>query len=289
MGQKTVRMNNWIEELKKQTHGDNSISNKDIMAFITREHLDKTALSDIYEGLFQSDITVTFTEDASDEELELLDEENDDEKTEDQDIEEALADVDINESINIDDPVKMYLKEIGSVELLTADEEVVLAKRVEKGGKAKATKADKEDAVLAKKALSDANLRLVVSIAKKYLGRGMQFLDLIQEGNLGLLKAVDKFDYTKGYKFSTYATWWIRQAITRAIADQARTIRVPVHMVETINKLNRFSRTLLQEKGREATNEELAKAMGVTPAKIREIKKNSSRSYFFRDTNWGKR
>lgn len=273
MGQKTVRMNNWIEELKTQTDGDNSISNKDIMAFITREHLDKTALSDIYEGLFQSDITVTFTEDASDEELELLDEENDDEKTEEQDIEEVLANVDINESINIDDPVKMYLKEIGSVELLTADEEVVLAKRVEKGGKAKATKADKEDAVLAKKALSDANLRLVVSIAKKYLGRGMQFLDLIQEGNLGLLKAVDKFDYTKGYKFSTYATWWIRQAITRAIADQARTIRVPVHMVETINKLNRFSRTLLQEKGREATNEELAKAMGVTPAKIREIKK----------------
>ena len=152
MGQKTVRMNNWIEELKKQTDGDNSISNKDIMAFITREHLDKTALSDIYEGLFQSDITVTFTEDASDEELELLDEENDDEKTEEQDIEEALANVDINESINIDDPVKMYLKEIGSVELLTADEEVVLAKRVEKGGKAKATKADKEDAVLAKKA-----------------------------------------------------------------------------------------------------------------------------------------
>ena len=167
----------------------------------------------------------------------------------------------------------MYLKEIGAIKLLTGSQEIELAKLVEKGSFDDATSRDKMVADEAKKALSDANLRLVVSIAKKYLGRGLQFLDLIQEGNLGLLKAVDKFDYTKGFKFSTYATWWIRQAITRAIADQARTIRVPVHMVETINKLNRISRQLLQEKGREATNEELAKAMGVSVAKIREVKK----------------
>ena len=167
----------------------------------------------------------------------------------------------------------MYLKEIGAVKLLTAEEEVTLAKSVEKGTFENPTDKEMEEAILAKKTLSDANLRLVVSIAKKYLGRGLPFLDLIQEGNLGLLKAVDKFDYTKGYKFSTYATWWIRQAITRAIADQARTIRVPVHMVETINKLNRISRQLLQEKGREATNEELSEEMDVTVAKIREVKK----------------
>ena len=176
-------------------------------------------------------------------------------------------------SAKVNDPVRMYLKEIGAIKLLTGSQEIELAKLVEKGSFDDATSRDKMAADEAKKALSDANLRLVVSIAKKYLGRGLQFLDLIQEGNLGLLKAVDKFDYTKGFKFSTYATWWIRQAITRAIADQARTIRVPVHMVETINKLNRISRQLLQEKGREATNEELAKAMGVSVAKIREVKK----------------
>lgn len=177
--------------------------------------------------------------------------------------EEVEKDLDLTlpEGINIDDPVRMYLKEIGKVPLLSAEEEVELAQRMEDGDEA------------AKKKLAEANLRLVVSIAKRYVGRGMLFLDLIQEGNLGLIKAVEKFDYHKGYKFSTYATWWIRQAITRAIADQARTIRVPVHMVETINKLNRISRQLLQENGREATNEELAKAMGVSLAKIREVKK----------------
>ena len=168
------------------------------------------------------------------------------------------------DGITIDDPVKVYLKEIGRVPLLSPEEETELALKIQAGG---------PDGEKAKQRLSEANLRLVVSIAKRYVGRGMQFLDLIQEGNLGLLKAVEKFDYKKGYKFSTYATWWIRQAITRAIADQARTIRVPVHMVETINKLNRISRQLLQEKGREATNEELAKAMGITPEKVRDIKK----------------
>ena len=164
-------------------------------------------------------------------------------------------------SINIDDHVRMYLKEIGKVALLSGDEEIELAKRIENG--------DEE----AKRRLAEANLRLVVSIAKKYVGRGMLFLDLIQEGNLGLLKAVEKFDYRKGYKFSTYATWWIRQAITRAIADQARTIRIPVHMVETINKLIRVSRQLLQELGREPTDDELAAEMQMPVEKVRETRK----------------
>ena len=168
-------------------------------------------------------------------------------------------DLSVPEGISTDDPVRMYLKEIGKVPLLTADEEIELAKRMEEG--------DEE----AKRKLAEANLRLVVSIAKRYVGRGMLFLDLIQEGNLGLIKAVDKFDYRKGYKFSTYATWWIRQAITRAIADQARTIRIPVHMVETINKLIRVSRQLLQEYGREPQPEEIAREMGISEEKVREI------------------
>ncbi|MGG4398483.1 RNA polymerase sigma factor RpoD [Paenibacillus thiaminolyticus] len=163
--------------------------------------------------------------------------------------------------IKLDDPVRMYLKEIGRVPLLSAEEEIELAKRVDQG--------DAE----AKQRLAEANLRLVVSIARRYIGRGMMLLDLIQEGNMGLMRAVDKFDYTKGYKFSTYATWWIRQAITRSIADQARTIRVPVHMVETINKLNRISKELLQELGREPTPEEIAVKMEITPEKVREIMK----------------
>jgi RNA polymerase primary sigma factor len=165
------------------------------------------------------------------------------------------------ENINTDDPVRMYLKEIGKVSLLTAEEEVELAKRIEQGDE------------IAKRSLAEANLRLVVSIAKRYVGRGMLFLDLIQEGNLGLIKAVEKFDYRKGYKFSTYATWWIRQAITRAIADQARTIRIPVHMVETINKLIRINRQLLQELGRDPTPEEIAQEMELDVERVREIMK----------------
>ena len=168
-------------------------------------------------------------------------------------------DISMPEGISIDDPVRMYLKEIGKVPLLTGDEEIELAKRMEAGD---------EDA---KRRLAEANLRLVVSIAKRYVGRGMMFLDLIQEGNLGLIKAVEKYDYRKGFKFSTYATWWIRQAITRAIADQARTIRIPVHMVETINKLIRISRQLLQENGREPSPEEIAQEMGISEDKVREI------------------
>jgi len=196
--------------------------------------------------------------------------ENDPEKGEDIDVngievvtKEELEDLSVPDGINIDDHVKMYLKEIGKVKLLSAEEETLLAQRMSEG--------DEE----AKKKLAEANLRLVVSIAKRYVGRGMLFLDLIQEGNLGLIKAVDKFDYTKGYKFSTYATWWIRQAITRAIADQARTIRIPVHMVETINKLLRVSRQLVQELGREATIEELAQELNMSVDKVREISKIS--------------
>ncbi len=174
---------------------------------------------------------------------------------------ELIDDVDVLEGVSTEDPVRMYLKEIGNVPLLTTEQEVDLAKRVEEGSEE------------AKKALTEANLRLVVSIAKKYVGRGMPFLDLIQEGNMGLMKAVDKFDYTKGYKFSTYATWWIRQAITRAIADQARTIRIPVHMVETINRLVRTSRFLLQSLGREPTAEEIAAEMELPAERVREIMK----------------
>ena len=184
-----------------------------------------------------------------------------DDDVEDKETEEVEIDLSVPEGVSIDDPVRMYLKEIGRVPLLTAEEEVALAKRMQDG--------DEE----AQKRLAEANLRLVVSIAKRYVGRGMLFLDLIQEGNLGLIKAVEKFDYTKGYKFSTYATWWIRQAITRAIADQARTIRIPVHMVETINKLIRVSRQLLQQLGREPAPEEIAKEMDITVERVREIMK----------------
>ncbi len=173
--------------------------------------------------------------------------------------EKEKIDTSIPDGINVDDPVRMYLKEIGKVPLLSADEEIEIAKRMEAGDES------------AKRELAEANLRLVVSIAKRYVGRGMLFLDLIQEGNLGLIKAVEKFDYRKGYKFSTYATWWIRQAITRAIADQARTIRIPVHMVETINKLIRVSRQLLQEYGRDPQPDEIAAEMGITEEKVREI------------------
>lgn len=206
-------------------------------------------LEQVYDKLEKEEIEIVNDMDKELEEIEVSKEE--------------LEDLSVPEGINIDDHVKMYLKEIGKVNLLTAEEELVLAQKMSEGD---------EDA---KKRLAEANLRLVVSIAKRYVGRGMLFLDLIQEGNLGLIKAVDKFDYTKGYKFSTYATWWIRQAITRAIADQARTIRIPVHMVETINKLVRVSRQMVQELGREPTPEELAKELNMSVEKVREISKIS--------------
>lgn len=275
MAERMTQLEKWIQELKKKSH-DGLVANKDIMELISTHNLGEEDLSALYEALHIHQLEVDFNEEVDDsfdfiegeESAELVKEE-----AAEAEAEEDTPVPDLDNAISIDDPVKMYLKEIGALPLLTSEEEIVLAKTVEAGMRADALPEEKEAAWEAKKELADRNLRLVVSIAKKYLGRGLQFLDLIQEGNLGLLKAVDKFDYTKGYKFSTYATWWIRQAITRAIADQARTIRVPVHMVETINKLNRISRQLLQENGREATNEELAKAMGVSLAKVREVKK----------------
>lgn len=275
MAERMTQLEKWIQELKKKSH-DGLVANKDIMEFISTHNLGEEDLSALYEALHIHQLEVDFNEEVDDS-FDFIEEEESAELVKEEEAEvEAEEDTpvpDLDNAISIDDPVKMYLKEIGALPLLTSEEEIVLAKTVEAGMRADALPEEKEAAREAKKELADRNLRLVVSIAKKYLGRGLQFLDLIQEGNLGLLKAVDKFDYTKGYKFSTYATWWIRQAITRAIADQARTIRVPVHMVETINKLNRISRQLLQENGREATNEELAKAMGVSLAKIREVKK----------------
>lgn len=282
MGSNSADVKKWIKELLLAETGEHTIANHEIMNLAEEYQLDAKQISEIYEALHEMDIGITFDEDAVSEDGSTLipkqleeEVENSDEESDEPEVSRIIRKIPhiSPDMVGIDDPVKMYLKEIGAVSLLTADEEVALAKAIEAGDREEATPEEKAKGEAARKALSDANLRLVVSIAKKYLGRGLQFLDLIQEGNLGLLKAVEKFDYKKGYKFSTYATWWIRQAITRAIADQARTIRVPVHMVETINKLNRISRQLLQEKGREATNEELAKAMGITPEKVRDIKK----------------
>ena len=196
-------------------------------------------------------------------------------REDDEEEKEINLDLSIPEGLNIDDPVRMYLKEIGRVPLLSGEEEIILAQQIEAGSQEDASYQEIRLGNSAKQKLIDANLRLVVSIAKRYVGRGMLFLDLIQEGNLGLIKAVDKFDYKKGYKFSTYATWWIRQAITRAIADQARTIRIPVHMVETINKLVRIQRQLLQDLGRDPSPEEIAAGMGITVERVREIQKIS--------------
>ena len=222
----------------------------ELMTALQEQELTPDEIEDLYETFSNKGIEIVDDSNRAQTETE-------DEKAED----EVDIDLSIPEGISIDDPVRMYLKEIGRVPLLSADEEIALAKRMESGDEA------------AQKELAEANLRLVVSIAKRYVGRGMLFLDLIQEGNLGLIKAVEKFDYNKGYKFSTYATWWIRQAITRAIADQARTIRIPVHMVETINKLIRVSRQLLQQLGREPSPEEIAAAMEISVERVREIMK----------------
>ncbi|MDD3611305.1 MAG: RNA polymerase sigma factor RpoD [Eubacteriales bacterium] len=229
---------------------DNELKQEEVLDYLEKIQLDEDLLDDVISILIRAGIEVIDEEEMV---REMHERERDKNK-----MAEAF-----NDAMMVDDPVRMYLKEIGQVELLTADEEKDLGARMEAG--------DWE----AKQHLTEANLRLVVSIAKRYTGRGMHFLDLIQEGNLGLIKAVDKFDYKKGFKFSTYATWWIRQAITRAIADQARTIRIPVHMIETINKLVRIQRQLVQELGREPEVDELAAEMELTPEKIREIMKIS--------------
>ena len=233
---------------------------------ITAEQLD-----DIYTTLGKLNVEIVADIDADDTDSHTIETDEDEDEVSSE--KKIAIDLSVDSGVNIDDPVRMYLKEIGRVPLLSADEEIVLAKQIEAGAQEDATYKDIQLSKKAKKKLVDANLRLVVSIAKRYVGRGMLFLDLIQEGNLGLIKAVEKFDYNKGYKFSTYATWWIRQAITRAIADQARTIRIPVHMVETINKLIRVSRQLLQSLGREPSPEEIAKEMDVSVDRVREIMK----------------
>ena len=252
-----------VELLELAKKKKNVLEYQEISDFFKDSPLEVDQMEKVFDFLEASGVDVLRITDNSGDEL-LLDNDMDMESLDDEEeVELDKIDLSVPEGGSIEDPVRMYLKEIGKGSLLSADEEIELAKRMEKGDEA------------AKKRLAEANLRLVVSIAKRYVGRGMLFLDLIQEGNLGLIKAVEKFDYRKGYKFSTYATWWIRQAITRAIADQARTIRIPVHMVETINKLIRVSRQLLQELGREPTPEEIAEEMDMPVDRVREILKIS--------------
>ena len=250
-----------MDLLKKGKSNGGTLTCSELMDALAQDSVTPDAMDALYQRCMDEGIEIIDDADvgAEDDAADFADD------LEDKDETDADVDIDLSvpEGVALDDPVRMYLKEIGRVPLLTAEEEVDLARRMEAGDES------------ARHRLEEANLRLVVSIAKRYVGRGMMFLDLIQEGNLGLLKAVEKFDYSKGYKFSTYATWWIRQAITRAIADQARTIRIPVHMVETINKYIRVSRQLLQELGRDPTPEEIAHRMGLSVARVREIMKIS--------------
>ena len=250
-----------MDLLKKGKSNGGTLTCSELMDALAQDSVTPDAMDVLYQRCMDEGIEIIDDADvgAEDDAADFADDLEDKDET-DTDVD---IDLSVPEGVALDDPVRMYLKEIGRVPLLTAEEEVDLARRMEAGDES------------ARHRLEEANLRLVVSIAKRYVGRGMMFLDLIQEGNLGLLKAVEKFDYSKGYKFSTYATWWIRQAITRAIADQARTIRIPVHMVETINKYIRVSRQLLQELGRDPTPEEIARRMGLSVARVREIMKIS--------------
>ncbi len=261
MEERTLTLEEKLALLVAKAKGKkNVLENQEVLDIFKGEILSPEKLDQIYDYLESQHVDVLRLEEEDEIDAELFIE---DELKEEEEISVEDIDLTVPDGVGIDDPVRMYLKEIGKIPLLSTEEEVDLAKRMELG--------DEE----AKKRLAEANLRLVVSIAKRYVGRGMQFLDLIQEGNLGLIKAVEKFDYTKGYKFSTYATWWIRQAITRSIADQARTIRIPVHMVETINRQIRVSRQLLQELGREPSLEEVAEKMEVPVERVREIRKIS--------------
>lgn len=255
----TKTLNSLVETAKKNK---NVLTYKEVNDAFSGMQISEEKMDLILEFLEKHNIDILHEENGDDT-TELLLDNDDDILLSDEDEVEIIEDADVLEGVSTEDPVRMYLKEIGNVPLLSTEEEVELARKVEEG--------DEE----AKKKLIEANLRLVVSIAKKYVGRGMPFLDLIQEGNMGLMKAVDKFDYAKGFKFSTYATWWIRQAITRGIADTGRTIRVPVHMVETINKTLRMTRTLLQELGREPSPEEVAERLGVPVSRVREVLKIS--------------
>ena len=279
---KAAQLAQWLKELQDKVNADGNIKYDDILLFTKEKSLTSKQLDSVFKALHEGGVEIIYEEDGKDE---FRDGESE-EEFEDELLEDGDAEADVDEKewekgdgdisadpAGITDPVRLYLRECGTTPLLTSEQEMKLAQTIEIGKMSEATDEQKRMAAEAEKEMANANLRLVVSIAKKYPGRGMPFLDLIQEGNMGLLKAVDKFDYTKGYKFSTYATWWIRQAITRSIADQARTIRVPVHMVETINKMNRVGRHFLQEHGREATNEELAKEMETSVEKIREAKK----------------
>ena len=260
MGKFSEKLVGLLELAKKKK---NVLEYQEISDYFKDQPLDAEQMDKIFDFLEASGVDVLRITENSADDLMLDDDMDIDGLDDEEEVELDKIDLSVPEGVSIEDPVRMYLKEIGKVPLLSAEEEIELAKRMENGDEA------------AKKRLAEANLRLVVSIAKRYVGRGMLFLDLIQEGNLGLIKAVEKFDYRKGYKFSTYATWWIRQAITRAIADQARTIRIPVHMVETINKLIRVSRQLLQELGREPTPEEIAAEMNMPVERVREILKIS--------------
>ena len=260
MGKFSEKLVGLLELAKKKK---NVLEYQEISDYFKDQPLDAEQMDKIFDFLEASGVDVLRITENSADDLMLDDDMDIDGLDDEEEVELDKIDLSIPEGVSIEDPVRMYLKEIGKVPLLSAEEEIELAKKMEQGDEN------------AKKRLAEANLRLVVSIAKRYVGRGMLFLDLIQEGNLGLIKAVEKFDYRKGYKFSTYATWWIRQAITRAIADQARTIRIPVHMVETINKLIRVSRQLLQELGREPTPEEIAEEMDMPVDRVREILKIS--------------